>query len=140
MVAAPLNHLTRKNVCFVWGPEQQQAFDALKVALRQSPVLASSDPDGWYVLDMDVSKEALGAVLAQVTLEGKKVMAYYSRTFNKAGCNYCVTRKELLAVVDAVSHFLYYLCGLYFTVRMESCITQLVDVLLGTRGASCQMD
>lgn len=44
-VAAPLNQLMCKNVRFEWGPEQQQAFDALKSALCQSPVLTTPDPD-----------------------------------------------------------------------------------------------
>jgi len=46
-------------------------------------------------------------------------VAYYSRTSNKAERRYCVTRCELLAIVRAVRHFKYYLCGLPFTVRTD---------------------
>uniref|UniRef100_A0AAR2M493 Gypsy retrotransposon integrase-like protein 1 n=1 Tax=Pygocentrus nattereri TaxID=42514 RepID=A0AAR2M493_PYGNA len=38
----------------------------------------------------------MGAVLSQVGQEGEKVVAYFSRTFNKAERRYCVTRRELL--------------------------------------------
>ena len=38
-------------------------------------------------------------------------MAYYSKTFNPPEHNYCVTRRELLAVVKAVKHFRPYLFG-----------------------------
>ena len=41
-------------------------------------------------------------------VEGEEcVVAYYSKTFSPPQQNYCVTRRELLAVVMAVNHFLY---------------------------------
>ena len=49
----------------------------------------------------------------------ERVVAYFSRVFNKAEKRYCVTRRELLAVVLSVRHFKYYLCGLPFTVRTD---------------------
>lgn len=49
---------------------------------------------------------------------------YFSRAFNKAERHYCVTRRELLAVVSAVRHFKYYLGGLHFTVRTDQSALQ----------------
>jgi Reverse transcriptase (RNA-dependent DNA polymerase) len=43
-VAAPLHHIQRKDVPWVWGPEQEHAFKALKQALVSDPVLALPDP------------------------------------------------------------------------------------------------
>lgn len=118
-VAVRLNRLICKNVQFEWGPEQQRAFDTLKSALCQSPVLTTSDPKGQYVLDTDASNDGLRAVLAQITTEGEQVIAYYSRTFSKPERNYCVTRMELLAVVELVNHFKHYLYRLKIVVRMD---------------------
>lgn len=61
----------------------------------------------------------MGGVLAQVGPEGERVVAYFSRTFNKHERRYCVTRRELLAVVASIKHFKYYLGGLPFTVRTD---------------------
>ncbi|KAJ8358504.1 hypothetical protein AAFF_G00433790 [Aldrovandia affinis] len=58
-----------------------------------------------FVLDTDASNVGMGAVLSQVGPEGERAVAYFSHTFNKAERNYCVTRRELLAVVKAVRHF-----------------------------------
>jgi hypothetical protein len=42
-IAAPLNALRKKGAQFVWGREQQAAFERLKKAISQPPVLAMDD-------------------------------------------------------------------------------------------------
>lgn len=58
--------------------------------------------------------------MSQVGPEGEKVVAYFSKTFNKAERRYCVTRRELLAIVRTISHFKYYIYGLPFMVRTDN--------------------
>lgn len=118
-VAAPLFRLLQKGETFVWSQECHTAFTALQDALVNAPVLSPPDPNLPFILDTDASSVGLGAVLSQATTEGERVVAYYSRTFNKAEKRYCVTRRELLAVVSAIRHFKYYLGGLHFTVRTD---------------------
>ena len=59
------------------------------------------------------------AVLSQVQNEKETVIAYYSKTPSAAEQNYCVTRKELLAVVKAIKHFRPYLYGQTFKLRTD---------------------
>ena len=49
----------------------------------------------------------------------EKVLAYYSRGFAKPERNYCVTRKELLAIVNSTKHFQKYLYGQKFLLRTD---------------------
>lgn len=58
----------------------------------------------------------MGTVLSQIS-EGEKVVAYLSKTLNKAGRCYFVTCRELLALVRAINHNRYYLYALPFTVQ-----------------------
>ena len=61
------------------------------------------------MLDTDASSYTIGAILSQIQEGQERVVAYYSRTLNRAEQQYCVTRKELLALVEAVktlSHLL----------------------------------
>jgi hypothetical protein len=74
---------------------------------------------GKYILDTDACDFGIGAVLSQ-TQDGKqRVIAYASRSLNKSERNYCVTDKELLAVLYFIQYFRYYLLGRKFLVRSD---------------------
>ena len=51
-----------------------------------------------FVLDVDASDIGIGGILHQVQNGRERVIAYGSRSLNKAEKNYCITEKELLAV------------------------------------------
>ena len=71
-----------------------------------------------FVLDTDASEVGIGAVLSQISYDGSEVVvAYASRSLSRPEQRYCVTRKELLAVVVFVQHFRQYLLGREFTLR-----------------------
>ena len=72
-----------------------------------------------FVLDTDVSNEGIGAVLSQVEDGKETVIAYASRLLSKAERAYCVTRRELLAVVAFIQHFRAYLLGRHFVIRTD---------------------
>lgn len=118
-IAKPLHKLTEKDRPFVWTAECQSAFDELKRLLTSSPILAYPIVGTEYVIDSDSSHEALGSVLSQVQDGKERVISYYSRAFTKQERNYCVTRKELLAIVDSVKHFHHYLYGSKCLVRTD---------------------
>ena len=70
----PLNELTKKDMPFVWGDAQQQAFVILKDKLTHAPLLQLPDFTKTFELECDASGIGLGGVLLQ---EGKPV-AYFS--------------------------------------------------------------
>lgn len=118
-LARPLNALT-ENKPFFWTMECNDAFQGLKSKLMNSPVLSYPDPKGGdFVLDTDASNRAIGAVLLQMQDGEEKVIGYFSHALGKAETNYCVTRKELLAIVEAVKHFHCYLYGRRFRLRTD---------------------
>ncbi|CAB0040714.1 unnamed protein product [Trichogramma brassicae] len=97
-LAAPLNKLLRKNVRWTWGETQEKAFNTLKEHLIKAPILACPNFSEMFILQTDASNDGLGAVLTQ-NIDGKeRVIAYASRTLNKAEKNYSATEKECLAV------------------------------------------
>jgi hypothetical protein len=111
-IALPLTELTKASVTFVWGEEQQKAFDELKAKLTSAPVLAHPDPSRQYILHTDASGFATAAVLSQEQEDGSiRPVAYYSKKMSPAERNYGITDKELLAIVEAVRHWRCYLEG-----------------------------
>lgn len=112
----PINRLIAKGTKFIWGPEQQTAFDLIKRMLLDAPILKCPDFTQRFYLQTDASNVGLGAVLSQGVKLDEKIVAYASRTLNKAERNYCTTELECLAIVWAVEKFRGYLEGSPFTV------------------------
>ena len=104
-IAGPLLNLTKKGVPFVWDERCQTAFDRLKLGLVSAPVLALPLDGGGYVIDADCAGSAAGAVLQQWQSGQLRVIAYASRALSAAERNYCVTRKEQLAIVYGLKQF-----------------------------------
>ena len=76
----PLTCLTQKDTRFSWGPEHQQAFDTLKLAFTQAPVLTHFDPVNLIVMEMDASDYAITPITSQISPEDSNLhlIAFYS--------------------------------------------------------------
>ena len=119
-VARPLHRLTERNTSFLWTDDCQRAFDELRQRLCSAPVLAFPDFTRQFILDTDASDVGIGAVLSQKDEEGREqVIAYGSRALSKSERRYCVTRRELLAVVEFTRLYRVYQVGRKFILRTD---------------------
>ena len=112
--ARPLTRLNSKKVKFEWTQNCQEAFEVLKQSLLQAPVLGYPDPSLNYIIDTDASLDGVGAVLSQIQDGRERVISNFSNSLSGGQKNYCVTRRELLAVIKAVNHFRPHLYGKSF--------------------------
>jgi hypothetical protein len=64
-IAAPLSDLTRRDREFKWTDVEQRAFDELKSAMVNGPVLIVPDPKLPFTLATDASGYAVGGALTQ---------------------------------------------------------------------------
>lgn len=115
-IAKPLTYLLKKDVPFVWGLDQENAFQNLKSCLTREPILQYPDFTKPFALTTDASNFAIGAILSQGDIGEDLPVAYASRSLNNAECNYSTTEKELLAIVWATHHFRPYLYGQKFKI------------------------
>jgi hypothetical protein len=79
-LAGPLFELTRKDIVFAWNEKCEQAYQALKAALVDAPVLTRPDFRRTFWLDVDWSPRRVGAVLSQKEGKFEKVVAYASKS------------------------------------------------------------
>ena len=63
--ARPLNDLTRKDMRWNWGTNQQEAFQSLKDAFTNAPILVLWNPDNLTRIEVDASGFATGGTLFQ---------------------------------------------------------------------------
>ena len=87
----PLYDLNRKGRQFIWGEEQQKAFDEIKHRLQRPPVLHLPDRHGWFQLYSDTSKFATGSTLYQIQNGQPRLIAYASKRMPEAAKNYSIT-------------------------------------------------
>ena len=120
-IAKPLHKLMEKSASYNWSAECQDSFQELKQALTVSPVLGypSTEPGDAFILDTDACDYGIGAVLSQIQSGQERVIAYFSKSLGRSERQYCITRKELLAIVASIKHFHHYLYGVHFTVRTD---------------------
>ncbi|GJZ27886.1 putative nucleotidyltransferase, ribonuclease H [Tanacetum coccineum] len=111
-IAKSLTELTQKNKKYIWGEDQESAFQLLKQKLCEAPILALPEGNDDFVVYCDASHQGLGAVLMQ----REKVIAYASRQLKPNEENYTTHDLELGAVVFALKIWRHYLYGTKCTV------------------------
>ena len=127
-IAQPLNeHLAREGASrkLEWvslSEDVLEAFQSLKQACMNSPVLAFADYMKDFLLKMDASKEGFGAVLFQKKVDGQfHLVAYGSWALTAHKKNYHSTKLEFLVLKWAVTeHFKEYLLCQPFLVKTDN--------------------
>jgi cleavage and polyadenylation specificity factor subunit 1 len=100
---------------FAWTPDLHRAFEECKASLSRATPLAHPDPSAQLALVTDASTTAVGAVLQQRFYNAWQPLAF-SRKLNPAQQKYSTYDRELLAVYEAVKHFLHMLEARHFVI------------------------
>ena len=119
MHAEPLFRLSKKNVPFVWGRDQEKAFSYMKKALTSSPILQFPDFNLPFYVQSDASDKGFGAVLGQIRNGNEVVVAYASKAISSSQVNWSNIEKEAFAIVWSVKYFRHYLYGRSFTIYTD---------------------
>ncbi|GJS18843.1 reverse transcriptase domain-containing protein [Tanacetum coccineum] len=115
LISKPLTKLTQKNKPYVWGEDEEEAFQTLKLKLCSAPILSLPEGSEDFVVYCDASLKGFGAILMQ----REKVIAYASRQLRKNEENYTTHDLELGAVVFALRLWRHYLYGTKCTVYTD---------------------
>ena len=114
-----MTNLLKKNLMWHWFEECQRAFEQLKKAISQEPVLALPDHTMPFEVQTDAFDFAIGGVLMQ---EGHPI-AFESRKLNDMERRYTVQEKEMTAIIYCLRVWQHYLLGSHFTIMTDSVAT-----------------
>ena len=103
----PIYDLTRKGRHFIWGKEQQGAFEEIKRRVVKAPVLHMPNEEGRFHLYSDTSKFAAGSALYQIQNRKPKLIAYASKRLPEAVRSYSITELELCGLAINIASFSY---------------------------------
>ncbi|KAH9722467.1 Endonuclease [Citrus sinensis] len=117
--AAPLTDMLKKNRTWHWSEECQRAFEELKKAISEEPVLALPDHTKPFEVQTDALDFAIGGVLMQ---EGHPI-AFESRKLNNTERRYTVQEKEMTAIIHCLRVWRHYLLGSHFTIMTDNVAT-----------------
>ena len=118
-IAKPLTELTKKHRHFRWTDECQKAFEILRDALTEAPILAFPDINKPYKVYTDASNYAIGAALVQETELGERIIQYLSHQLNETQQRWPIIEKEAYAIIYNVQKFRPYLLGSKFTIMTD---------------------
>ena len=109
-ITAPLYDLTsgenkdKKSEHLDLPPEAHEAFDRLKAACLQAPILSFPDFSKPFLLETDASGKGLGAILSQKQSHGRyHPIAYASHVLTETEQRYHSNKQEFLALKWAVT-------------------------------------
>jgi hypothetical protein len=120
-IASSLTDLTKgktKQCKVKWSDECENAFQTLKRALMSKPVLILPDFNQQFIVQVDASEKALGAVLSQLDNTGNEhPVCYASRKLHPREQAYATSEKECLGIIWAVTKmFKPYVYGKHFII------------------------
>lgn len=111
-----LTALLKKECKWKWEQIHSNIVQELKNIISSKPVLSIFDPKLKTLLYTDACQDGIGGILMQVTKEGEKPIAYYSKQTTQVEQKYHSFELELLAAIKSVKTFRHYLLGLEFTI------------------------
>ena len=113
-IVSPFTALLKKNA-FLWNDKVEKAFEELKAAVSQPPVLELPDFFQTFVIECDASGFGMRAVLMQ----GGRPLAYYSQALKGKNLFLSTDEKESLALVLSVKKWRPYLFATIFTIKTD---------------------
>ena len=105
----PIYDLTRKGRHFIWGEEQQEAFEEIKRRLVKAQVLHMPNCEGKFHLYSDTSKFVAGSALYQIQNGRPRLIVYASKRLPEAVRSYLITELELCGLAINIASFLHLL-------------------------------
>lgn len=118
-ISKPLTRLCSPRVPFRWTDQTQHAFDTIKKAVLEAPLLHHLDYELPIVLRTDASTEGIGAVLLQQVDGAEHPVCFVSKAFTPAESRWSTIEQEAYAIYYSILTLSHHLLGHAFVVETD---------------------
>ena len=101
----PFFDLIKDSTPFHWTEEHEQLFNSIKERFHKDTVLAVPSTEKPFHIHVDSSNVGTGCIVIQQFPEGKRIISFNSRVFDKAEQKMFTLHRELCGIVSAVQTY-----------------------------------
>ena len=114
MDSQPVYDLIKDSTPFHWTHEHEKLFQSIKGRISEHTILAVTSTDYPFHIHVDSSNVGTGCILIQQFPEGKRIISFNSRIFDKAEQKMSTLHRELCGKVSALKTYEHYMIGSFF--------------------------
>ena len=110
--------LISDSTSFHWTEEHEKIFQMIKDRISEDTILAIPSTEYPFHIHVDSSNVGTGCILIQQFPEGKRIISFNSRIFDKAEQKMSTLHRELCGVVSALQTYEHYIIGYPFPIYL----------------------
>ena len=129
----PFYDLIRDSTPFHWTHEHEKLFQSIKDRISKGTILAVPSTHYPFHIYVDSSNVGTGCILFQQFPEGKRLIYFNSRIFDKAEQKMSTLHRELCGIVSALQTYEHYIIGSPFPIYLY-CDHKPIFCLWGRKG------
>ena len=133
MDSKPFYDLIRDSTSFHWTEEHEMIFQMIKDRINEDTILVIPSTEYPFRIHVDSSDVGTGCILIQQFPEGKRVISFNSRIFDKAEQKMSTLHRELCGIVSALQTYEHYIIGSPFPIYLY-CDHKPILYLWGRKG------
>ena len=128
----PFYDLIKDSTSSHWTKEHEQLFQAIKDRISEDTFLAVPSTDYPFHIHDNSSNVGTGCILIQQFPEGKRIISFNSRVFDKAEQKLSTLHRELCGITSALQTYEHYIIGSPFPIYLY-CYHQPILYLWGAK-------
>ena len=129
----PFYDLIKDSIPFQWTHEHEKLFQSIKAGISEDTILAVPSTAYPFHIHLDSSNIGTGCILIQHFPEGKRIISFNSRIFEKAEQKMSTLHRELCGIVSVLQTYEHYIIGSPFPIYLY-CDQKAILYLWGRKG------
>ena len=114
----PSYDLIKDSTPFRWTDEHEKLFRSIEDRISENTILAVPCRDYPFHIHVNSSNVGTGCILIQQIPEGKRIVFFNPRIFDKAEQKMSTLHRELCGTVSALQTYVHYIIGSFFHIYL----------------------